>query len=252
MKKCLITLVLFLVTFALANDLPAYVAQFDHELAIELYKKDIQAGNDHDENYSALARLYDQTGKVGLAEDCYRHLIEIKADEESYRSYIDFLYHNEFYSELRHTIKVRDLAYDWSDFIYAQSYFKEGKFDSSLVFAQGLAPDMGEKLVRYSMKGTELKYRSPALGGIMSVFIPGSGKVYAGRFLDGMQAFTVVLAPAYNAYYHFAKNGTRSVQGWIWAAVASYFYLSDIYGSVKAVREYNEMLKLNLIERYAP
>ena len=251
MKKLLITLFLFL-SFAMADDLPAYVAQFDPELAIKLYNEEIKTGSDGYRNYKALAHRYDQKGKTGLAKDCYRHLIEINSEEISYRTYIDFLYQNEFYPELRKTIEYNDLTYEWSDLMIAQSYFKEGKFDSSLALAQKLTPDAGEKLVRFSLKGTELKYLSPALGGIMSAVIPGSGKVYAGRFLDGLQAFTVVVAPAYNAYYHFVKNGTRSVQGWIWAAVASYFYLSDIYGSAKAVKEYNEMLKLNLIERYVP
>lgn len=238
-------------SFLSANDLPAYVAEFDKELAIQLYNDQIRNGNKEADNYQALADLYGKTGKIGLAEDCYRHLIEIhNGSENIYRSYLDFLYENGSYVKLRHIINNKDYQKDWSRLLLAKSYFKEGKFDSSLAISKNLPEDLGGSLYRFSLDGAAIKNRSPILGGIMSAVIPGSGKIYAGRLMDGMQAFSVVLAPAYNAYYHFRKTGTTSVRAWIWTAVASWFYLSDIYGSVKAVQEYNQMQKLKIIERY--
>jgi tetratricopeptide (TPR) repeat protein len=246
-------LLLIIFSFATANDLSAYVAKFDQDLAIELYRKELNEGHETPENYQALADLYDRTGKVGLAEDCYRQLIGIRnGDEQTYRNYLTFLYQNARYPRLRQVVNENKIDADWSKLLFAESYFQEGQFDSSFALSEKLPNKLGVELKSLSLEGMELTYRSPALGGIMSTLIPGSGKIYAGRLLDGMQAFTVVLAPAYNAYYHFAKTGSSSVQAWIWTAVATYFYLSDIYGSVKAVREYNDMLKLQVIERYAP
>lgn len=253
MRYRIIILFLIIFSFAGASDLPAYVAKYDRDLAIELYRKELADGHKTPENYQALANLYDHTGKIGLAEDCYRHLIEIRhGDEEVYKSYLSFLYQNTAYAKLRRVVNENNIDADWSKLLFAESYFQEGQFDSSFALSVMLPEQLGADLKKYSIEGMDLKYRSPALGGIMSTLIPGSGKIYAGRFLDGIQAFTVVLAPAYNAYYHFAKTGSGSVQAWIWTAVATYFYLSDIYGSVKAVKEYNDMLKLKVIERYEP
>jgi tetratricopeptide (TPR) repeat protein len=250
MKKIIYTIIVCL-TFAYASDLPAYVAKYDKSLAIELYEEELRNEKDLGKTYQALAGLYNETGEFGLAEDCYRHLLEIyDGSDKVYRSYLEFLYQNQYHDKLRYIIQTNNFDQSWSQFLLASSYFKEGLFDSSLSISTILPEEIGGKLKRYSIEGLELKPRSPALGGILSAIIPGTGKIYAGRLLDGMQAFSVVLAPAYNAYYHFSKTGTSSVQAWIWTAVASWFYLSDIYGSVKAVIEYNDMQKYKIIERY--
>jgi len=251
MKRSLIILFFFLLTFASAENLPAYIAKYDKDLAIELYKDELSSGKERSETYLALANLYNEIGKVGLAEDCYRHLLDMHNDSLTlYQTYLEFLYQNQSYVKLRYVIEDKGYSQDWSQYLVAKSYFQEGKFDSSFQVSSALSDDMAGKLKHFSFEGIGIKYRSPALGGIMSAIIPGSGKVYAGRLFDGFQAFTVVAAPAYNAYYHFSKNGVGSVQAWVWTAVASWFYLSDIYGSIKAVHEYNEMQQLKIIERY--
>ena len=253
MKKITFISLLFIAILGFGKDLPAYVAQFDKDLAIQLYEDELTHSDNIGETYQALADLYNKTGEIGLAEDCYRHLIMIQDGSENiYKTYLKFLYENSSYKQVRTILKEKNFDQEWGRLFMAKSYFMEGIFDSSLVFASELPESQAGKIQRLSQEGLELKYRSPALGGIMSAIIPGSGKIYAGRLLDGIQALSVVAAPAYNAYYHFAKNGKTSVQGWIWTAVASWFYLSDIYGSVKAVYEYNEMQKFRIIERYEP
>lgn len=252
MKKLLIVFIISFI-FAFAGDLSAYIAKYDKELAIELYNEELSEDTENVQIYKAMVELYRETGKIGLAEDCYRHLLRIdNGAEGTYKNYLQFLYDNASYEKLRMIIQVKGFEEDWSNILIAESYFKEAKFDSSMLFTRMLPQDRVQLLQALSLEGMDIKYRSPALGGIMSVIIPGSGKIYAGRLFDGLQAFTVVAAPAYNAYYHFSKNGPASVQAWIWTAVASWFYLSDIYGSVKAVHEYNEMQELKIIERYEP
>ena len=98
-------------------------------------------------------------------------------------------------------VKIENFDHNWSRLLVAKSYFKEGYFDSTLVFSKGLPEIDAGQLQRLSLEGLEIKYRSPALGGIMSAIIPGSGKMYAGRLLDGIQALSIVAAPAYHAYY---------------------------------------------------
>jgi tetratricopeptide (TPR) repeat protein len=253
MKKITFISFLLIAVLAFGTGLPAYVAQFDKDLAIQLYEDELTHSDNIGETYQALADLYNNTGEIGLAEDCYRHLIMIhKSSDNIYKTYLNFLYENSSYNQVRTILREKSLDQEWGRLFMAKSYFKEGKFDSTLVFSKGLPEINVGQLQRLSLEGLEIKYRSPALGGIMSAIIPGSGKMYAGRLLDGIQAFSIVAAPAYNAYYHFAKNGNTSVRAWIWTAVASWFYISDIYGSIKAVHEYNEMQKFKIIERYEP
>ena len=83
----------------------------------------------------------------------------------------------------------------------------------------------------------------------MSVVLPGSGKVYAGRWLDGVQALVMIATPAVNSYYHFKKYGVKSVRAWVWGGSAAWLYFSDIYGAVKAVKQYNEKLRQSVIRK---
>jgi hypothetical protein len=82
-------------------------------------------------------------------------------------------------------------------------------------------------------------YKSPLLSGIMSAAIPGSGKMYAGNWEDGLLSMSIVGISAWQAYRGFEKHGTGSIYGWIYSAVASAFYIGNIYGSVKETNRYN-------------
>ena len=232
-------------------DLPAYVAEFDKSLAIELYRAELPQSADKERIYRSLAHLYVETGQTGLAEDCYRHLIRI-GDGEAYRDYTAFLYDHAMYEKLRHTIRDAGLEGAAYRLLTAESYFREAHFDSCRTIAMSLSSEKAEELLRLSGRGLGIPLRSPLLGGAMSALVPGSGKMYAGRWMDGVQAFSMVAAPAFNAWYHFDKKGVRSVRGWIWSTAALWFYLSDIYGSVKAVREYNEAQKFKIVREYQP
>jgi len=248
-----IILIVFLMSALFGGELPAYVAKFDPHLAIGLYLEKISMEGEDTCSYYSLARLYDRTGQVALAEDCYKHLLYLGTDEERvYREYLGFLYKNRFYGRVRDMIHEYDIDTDWGRILLAESYFHDALFDSALAVAAGLPEAYGSRLIQFSLEGLSAPQRSPVLGGVMSAVVPGSGKIYAGRWMDGVQAFSMIAAPAYNAWYHFTKTGTKSVRAWIWAGVATWFYFSDIYGSVKAVREYNDMQKLKIIEKYEP
>ncbi|MBW6458743.1 MAG: hypothetical protein K0B52_06235, partial [FCB group bacterium] len=240
MKRYVMILIFCLITPLFAGGLPDYVAKFDPQLAISLYREKINTEGEDVQIYYALARLYDRSGQIGLAEDCYRHLMYLEADKiQVQREYLGFLYAHRFYGRVRDMIRDGKIDTDWSRVLLAESYFHDALFDSALFIAAGLPEAQGGRLMRLSLEGINAAQRSPVLGGVMSAVIPGSGKIYAGRWMDGVQAFSMITAPAYNAWYHFAKNGTKSVRAWIWTGVTAWFYLSDIYGSVKAVKEYN-------------
>lgn len=89
----------------------------------------------------------------------------------------------------------------------------------------------------------EPEYRSPALAGLMSALIPGSGKIYTGNYGDGLMAFLSTGVLSYLAYTNFrAKHITRA---WIFTGLAGLFYAGNIYGSIASAQIFNAGVKFN-------
>jgi len=80
-------------------------------------------------------------------------------------------------------------------------------------------------------------YKSPALAGILSTVIPGSGKMYLGEWGDGITALLATSLFAFLAYDNFrADHITRA---WIFTGLGAFFYAGNIYGSVAAAQIFN-------------
>jgi hypothetical protein len=88
------------------------------------------------------------------------------------------------------------------------------------------------------------KYKKPALALALSAVIPGSGKAYSKRWGDAAISFIFVSSSAFASYRAFKKKGVKSVNGWLFGGVAFSFYASNLYGSFKAARGYNDDLRM--------
>jgi hypothetical protein len=86
---------------------------------------------------------------------------------------------------------------------------------------------------------TNSKRKIPAVAITLSAIVPGSGKVYAGYWKDGLIAFSFVALSAWQCYRGFSKNGINSAYGWIYGTVSVSFYLGNLFGSGKAANVYN-------------
>jgi TM2 domain-containing membrane protein YozV len=95
-------------------------------------------------------------------------------------------------------------------------------------------------------------YKSPALAGVLSAIIPGSGKMYVGEWGDGITAFLVSGLLAFLAYDNFKADHTT--RAWIFTGLGAFFYAGNIYGSIASAQifnaridfEFNDGLKLFL------
>lgn len=85
--------------------------------------------------------------------------------------------------------------------------------------------------------------KSPLLAASMSAVIPGSGKVYSGRTVDGVSSLLMFSFAAWEAYRGFRDDGNDSVRGWIFGSLALFFYGGNIYGSLVAVQIYNDHIE---------
>jgi len=83
----------------------------------------------------------------------------------------------------------------------------------------------------------EPPYKSPALAGILSAIIPGSGKMYAGEWGDGITALVVTSLFAFLAYDNFHADHTT--RAWIFTGLGAFFYAGNIYGSVASAQIFN-------------
>ncbi|MFC1475676.1 tol-pal system YbgF family protein [Candidatus Zixiibacteriota bacterium] len=109
------------------------------------------------------------------------------------------------------------------------------------------ADTLGSSLAALARRGLELPYKSRIVAGMLSAVVPGSGRMYAGRFTDGLYSLLVVGTTGWQAYEGFHDDGVRSTRGWIYGAVCGFFYLGNVYGSVVAVKIHNDRLELNLL-----
>lgn len=86
-------------------------------------------------------------------------------------------------------------------------------------------------------KRKKLGWKSPTKAALLSAVLPGTGKIYAGRWKDGLYSMIVIGLSGWQAYSGF-KNGSRT-KGYIFAGLTAFFYAGNIYGSAVAARIYN-------------
>lgn len=101
-------------------------------------------------------------------------------------------------------------------------------------------------LIQLVERGKSLPKKSPLVAGFMSTFIPGSGKIYVDRIVEGMYSLILIAGSSWLAYEGFHDNGISSLKGWLFGSTATVFHLGNIYGSVVAARFYNSRFEEHL------
>jgi hypothetical protein len=87
------------------------------------------------------------------------------------------------------------------------------------------------------------------LAGLLSACVPGLGKVYAGRPVDGGATLLVLAFLGWQAWDGYAHDGPASVKGAIFAASTAGLYAGNVYGSMRAVDVENEKRRKAYAER---
>jgi hypothetical protein len=76
-----------------------------------------------------------------------------------------------------------------------------------------------------------LPRKSPWVAGALSAVVPGLGRVYIGRWPDGLMSFLLVGLTAAVSAQGFYEDGRDSVRGWILGGIAALLYVGNVYGS---------------------
>jgi len=97
----------------------------------------------------------------------------------------------------------------------------------------------------YDMK-TNPPYKSPALAGVLSAVIPGSGKMYIGEWGDGLTALLATGLLAFLAYDNFRAD--HNARAWIFTGLGAFFYAGNVYGSIAAAQIFNARVNFEFKE----
>jgi len=78
--------------------------------------------------------------------------------------------------------------------------------------------------------------KSPLLAGLMSAILPGAGRIYAGRALDGIMGMWMMYLVGNSAYNALKKE--RPIAGPLFGIAAGFVYLGEVYGGWRAAKNY--------------
>lgn len=123
--------------------------------------------------------------------------------------------------------------------LIALNHIQRKEWDQAREFIYGMDVS-SDQLLSFIEKGQNLPRKSAFISGLLSTVIPGAGKFYCNRPMDGVHSLVTVGITGWQAYEGFNEDGIHSVKGWIFGVLGGIFYLGNIYGSVVAADIYNQ------------
>lgn len=95
------------------------------------------------------------------------------------------------------------------------------------------------------------KHKSPLVAAVLSTFVPGSGKIYAGKTGQGIITFIQNMALGLQAYEAYRRDGWKSPRFLIYGGLFSFFYVGNIWGSSLTVhiqkQEFNDKINQQIL-----
>ncbi len=96
-----------------------------------------------------------------------------------------------------------------------------------------------QNLVSYHERILAHKHKSAFVAGMLSVAVPGLGKIYAGKTSEGISSLLYVGALTAVSLDLYNRLGNQHPLFYISAALTSVFYVGNIWGSAAAVKRQN-------------
>lgn len=97
-------------------------------------------------------------------------------------------------------------------------------------------------------KSLLLKKKSPLMAGVLSAIVPGSGKVYAGRWGDGLVSFLMTSTAGFVAIRGINKD-KNNFYPWAMGALSLVYYSGNVFGSAKLAKKINKNKEDELVNQ---
>lgn len=95
------------------------------------------------------------------------------------------------------------------------------------------------RMLQHALELESWRNKSPFTAGMISAFVPGMGKVYAGKTAEGIAGLLYVSAMGLTAWDFYRGRGPKDPLFIVSATLAGIFYAGNIKGSVAAARRAN-------------
>ncbi len=149
------------------------------------------------------------------------------------------LFLEEKYSELRKYSEVNGLQ---KSKLYLISFFMGNE---KITLPNNFLESFDENEKTEVMDLYQLKVNSPdknpIIASILSVIIPGAGKIYTGEISDGIVSFITTSLFAFLSYDNFKAD--HKFRAWLFGGLAAGFYAGNVYGSYASAQIYNAHVK---------
>ena len=99
----------------------------------------------------------------------------------------------------------------------------------------------------FAQLGLHAVKKSSFAAGLMSTFIPGTGKMYSGNLAGGLYSLVSIGLLATLSAISFYNEGIISLKGWIYASIGFVFHIGNIYGSAVSAQNYNKRQEETLL-----
>jgi tetratricopeptide (TPR) repeat protein len=236
----------------------------DYFRAISLYKELAFFSHDRDSiifYYSQIGKAYRLSQKYQLSVSTYSRLLnDYKLIDSMSRSiylnlglnYLEMNVPGQAISYFQEAQKTDTVGYslfylgltavEMSDWIKAQYYYDQLALKTSAANLQALSKEFSSTIAG----ADRIPQRSPCLSALMSTFVPGSGQVYTGHYIDALQAFAFVSAfsfASYIAYQHDKNNNSNYLLTGISISITGLFHFANIIGAERTASYYNQRQK---------
>jgi len=194
-----------------------------------------------------LVKAYRLSGEPQLAQ---KRLSSLWDDPPSVSGQVSFEYlalriiNNDFDNLEQATLQSHWLTDSEKSFMLVASGLFQNDYERARLLLDSVHHTHDAALQAFGHLGNEaltLSFKSPALAGLMSAIVPGSGRIYAGNWQDGLLSFVIIGVSAWQAYRGFERGGTASAYAWIYGLTGLGFYAGNIYGSIKEVNRTNHL-----------
>ena len=210
-------------------------------------------------NLYQIARCYELAGHYLEAVQTYDKILQLEEGDwlSVYRATRDFQEINYFY-ESNKMIEAfignfEQERKDSLSLVMFVNLLNLQKFDKANTFinAYEASEDLAPKVKNFqTLMNSEmpLPTKSKTKAGIMSIIIPGSGYMYAGKVETGIAALLVNSLFIYITYMSFKEDNTGL--GIFAGFFTLGFYAGSIYGGIQATKDYNHSLKIEFIKKF--